>query len=386
MRIGIDARTLSYEYTGIPIYVHDTIKYWNEKYTDHEFFLFSNRDFQLDFSLKRNWHIVIDKHRFGTLWVHHRLHKLLKEYEVDVFWEPMNFLPKRISGIRYIVTVHDLAVFLHPEFGAITDVITERLLLKKSCRSADRIIAISQATKNDIKKYLGVRDEKISVIYNGDSPYTGKTPSYKNIEQDEVLDRWNLKEKEFFLFVGTIEPRKNIETIVKAFEKFKEKTSYLKKLVLVGKSGWKNSKIYNLIENSKFSKDIVLTGYVTEMEKECLYRNASALVFPSFHEGFGFPIVEAMSVGIPVITSRISSMPEVGGDAAIYLDESQISDADALERVMEDVSGFSQIKIDEICKQSFEQASKFSRKNGAEKIFEIITMKGGEIYGKNSNR
>lgn len=380
MRIGIDARTLSYEYTGIPIFLHDVLMYWNENNTEDDYFLFSNRKFTLDFELKNNWHVIIDKKPFGSIWEQIFVPHLLQKYNIDVFWEPMHFLPRHISNVKYIMTVHDLAVYQFPQYGAFSDTLLEHFLLPISCRRADKIIAVSKSTKKDIINFFGVEDNKISVIYNGDSSYLNKVNTYSDTEEQEILDKWRLTKKNFLLFVGTIEPRKNIITIVKSFEVLKEKGKYDGKLVIVGKTGWKYKKIFKQIYHSRFIEDILITGYVTNREKECLYRNALCFLYPSLYEGFGFPIIEAMSVGLPVITSNISSMPEVGGDVAKYLEESKLTDINSLCGIIEEVINYDEQDYEKIRTNSVIQASKFSRKQCADKIrIEIGKVKNEEI-------
>lgn len=384
MRIGIDARTLSYEHTGIPIFVHDVLQYWSEYKKDDEYYLYSNRDLNVDFELGDNWHIVIDKHRFGGIWVQTRLRRLIKRDKIEAFWEPMNFLPARIKGVSYYVTVHDLAVYLFPKFGAVTDSILERLLLKKSCKRADKIIAISESTKRDIATHLGIQDEKIEVIYNGDSPYKNKAVSYSEDTGKEILSKWNLIKREYLLFVGTIEPRKNVGTIVAAYEQLRDTGEYTGKLVIAGKQGWKCTKIIEAIENNKYRDDIVVTGYISEAEKECLYRNAQCLVFPSLYEGFGFPILEAMSVGLPVVTSNVSSMPEVGLDAAFYVEESDLHNEEIIAKVIHDALNISDEERIKLRDKMNRIVNSHSRLDSAENIYQLIAGKGQE-YGKNIN-
>ena len=384
MRIGIDARALSYEYTGIPVYVHDVLKYWNEKKKDDEYYLYSNRPLQIDFDLGENWHVVIDEHRFGGIWVQTRLRKLLERDKIEAFWEPMNFLPGRIKGVKYFVTIHDIAVYLFPQYGAYTDAILERLLLKRSSKRADKIIAISKATKNDIVSHLGVPEDKVRVIYNGDSPYKGKEVSYTVLQEQGILGRWKLDKNKFLLFVGTIEPRKNIDTIIRAYECLRDNREYTGKLVIAGKQGWKCTKIIEAIENNKYRDDIVVTGYISEAEKECLYRNAQCLVFPSLYEGFGFPILEAMSVGLPVVTSNVSSMPEVGLDAAFYVEESDLHNEEIIAKVIHDALNISDEERIKLRDKMNRIVNSHSRLDSAENIYQLIAGKGQE-YGKNIN-
>lgn len=372
MRIGIDARTLSYDYTGIPTYVHDVIRVWNEEGTENEYYLYSNREFKLDFKLGSNWHVVIDKHRFGTIWAIMRIPKLLKNDSIEAYWEPMNFLPPRIRGTKYYVTVHDLAVYLFPNLGTFTDALMEKLLLKKSCKRADKIIAISKATKNDIVHNLGIEDNKISVIYNGDSTYTVDNASYTESQGKEILEKWGLSKEKFLLYVGTIEPRKNVGTILAAYEYLRENETFDGKLVIAGKVGWKSGKTLKEISKSKYRHDIVLTGYITETEKECLYRNAACLAFPSLYEGFGFPLVEAMSVGIPVVTSRVSSLPEVGGDIPFYVDAEKVKDGTAVAEKFKEALLLDITEKETLRKNSYNRALQFDRCRTAKDLGKMI--------------
>ena len=373
MRIGIDARSLSYEYTGIPTYVHDMIMYWNMKDTDHEFFLYTNRPFDLDFDLRDNWHIVVDEYRYGGIWIQVRLRSLLKRDGIDVFWEPMNFLPVRIPGVRYVNIINDLSAYKNHRYGTVTDNILERLFLMPSCRRADTIVAISEFTKSDIVKELGVDPDRVRVIYIGDSPYNGRDESYSQKERDNIFSARNITGRDFLLYVGTIEPRKNIITIVKAFETLKVKGNFTGKLVLAGKRGWKSEGIFEVIESSPFREDIVVTGFVSATEKECLYREAACLVFPSFEEGFGLPIVEAMSVGCPVVTAAVSSMPEVGGDVALYLEREHLTDPTALADRITEVLSLDEQERRVLADKARERALKFNRKESSEQLFDVLT-------------
>ncbi|SFP37189.1 Glycosyltransferase involved in cell wall bisynthesis [Butyrivibrio proteoclasticus] len=375
MRIGIDARTLSYEYTGIPIFVYDVLKCWNEENTDDEFFLYSNRPFELDFKLKDNWHIVIDEYGLGTIWVQLRLAELIKKDKLDVFWEPMNFLPRKVRGTNYCVTVHDLAVYKNASFGTFKEFVMERLFIAKSCRTADKIIAISEATKREILNELKVSEEKVKVIHNGDSPYNGKEKNYSDYEKKQIQKKWNVVSNKYLLYVGTIEPRKNITTIVKAFNVLKANGDFEGKLVLAGKRGWKSDSIFQTIMDSTYKDDIVVTGYVTEIEKECLYREASCLLFPSFEEGFGFPIVEAMSVGLVVITADTSSMPEVGGDVAFYVNKQDICNEHELARQVNKALGLSDAELKLYAERAKKRALTFNRHDAAQKILKELKSK-----------
>ena len=376
MRIGIDVRVLSYEFTGIPIYVSEMIRYWSMDEQEDEFFLYSNKPLKINDLPGDNWHIIIDRHRFGGIWAKTRLRRLLVRDRIDVYWEPMNFLPRRIRGVKYVVTVHDIAVYLNPSYGSFTDSILERAFLPGSCKRADRIVAISESTKKDIVSHFGVTGDKIEVIHNGDSPYTGKERSYSDSQLKECCERWGITPGNYLLFVSTLEPRKNVVTIVKAYDILRSSGRFGGRLVLAGKKGWKSESIFEQIENSPYKEDIIVTGYVSDIDKECFYRNAACFVFPSFYEGFGFPIVEAMSVGLPVVTSDVSSMPEVGGDEAFYIPADRLTEAGCLADAVGRVLEMDEENRKALAMREQKRVERFSRKKCAQKVLECIKNTG----------
>lgn len=367
MNIGIDVSLLKINLAGMGVYVKEMIEKFSSLDNENHYFLFTNADFLCEISVGANFEVVKNKVKPHILWLKVVLPFLLKKNKIDVFWQPDHILPIKVKGIKYYVTIHDLSGYKLQNVALKKVEIVSKLFMKKTCKDASKIITISEYTKRDIIDCLSVDPEKIEVIYNGDSPY--KKPTIITKEQNEVCKKkYNIK-KPYFLFVGTINPRKNVLTIVKAFNKTKVKKD--SQLVIVGEYGWNSQDVRNEIEKSEYKDDIIVTGYVSESEKEILYRNASCFVFPSILEGFGLPILEAMSVGIPVITSNVSSLPEVGGDAAIYL--SNYNDSDELSQHMIGVLDLSDEKRKEIAQKGIEQANKFSREECAEKTLKLIT-------------
>lgn len=336
MRIGIDAKALSKRFTGIGVYVRELIRWFNEQDTKDEFFLFSNRDFKLDFPLNSNFHKIIYPARVGSWGVMFKLPKLLNDMGIDLFWGPEHCLPLLRCRCKKVVTIHDLAFLRNPGWGSLYNALLQNIMVRPVCRKADKVIAISQATARDIIEILHVDAQHIQVIYNGDSPYNHQLRNFSKEEIAEIRCKYKLPGS-YFLFVGTISPRKNIPTIVAAYNRYRQKNRHQQeKLVLVGGLGWRYKKSLQAIKASPYKTDILMAGYCTDVEREFFYRNAQSLLFPSLWEGFGLPIVEAMSVGTPVITSRISSLPEVGGKHAFYTDNPK--DADALCSLMEKVT------------------------------------------------
>lgn len=242
-----------------------------------------------------------------------------------------------------------------------------RFILDHSCKGADGIIVPSIATKNDLVEHFSVEPRKISVIYEGGDKETNVKPA----GEQELNEKYQIK-KPYFLYVGTLQPRKNIETIIDAFLCL-AKGELTSQLVLAGGTGWGMDKVLEKIQKSGFKDRIVLTGYVSEEEKAGLYKNAEAFLFPSLYEGFGIPILESFSYGVPVITARNSSLPEVGGDAAIYI-ENVMSSAELEER-MKMVLGLSKADRMLLSEKGIRQFNRFTWKKCAREIFDLFCEK-----------
>lgn len=250
-----------------------------------------------------------------------------KEKEFDIYWEP-NFIPLPQIKSKYIVTsVHDFSFkhyrdFLPKERKEYFDKYFDERVKESDC-----LICFSEHIKNEIKGMLKYCDSEITVI-----PHGVRHDIFK-VYEDHELDT-ELPDK-FMLFVGSIEPRKNLKRLLKAYDSIDKSLKEAYKLVLAGFKGWENSEIMELINNNE--QYISYIGYVSDERLAKIYNKSSLFVFPSIYEGFGLPILEAMACGTPVITSHTSSMPEVGGDAAIYCDPYSIEDiADKIVKVLND--------------------------------------------------
>ncbi len=226
---------------------------------------------------------------------------------------------------KLAVTVHDLSPVMAPEFYNVKRRLWHKFLnYKKALERADIIFTVSEYTKNDLIKIFSVPAEKIKVVYPGVS-HKAFHPNLPENYLREVRNLYSLPGK-FILFLNTVEPRKNLGTLVKAFEKLQDSTN----LVVAGRLGWKYRADFKLINNSRKLNKIKYIGYVQEQHKPALIKLASALVYPSFYEGFGFQLLEAMAVGTPVVASQLTSIPEVTGDAALLVnpyDENSLAEA-----------------------------------------------------------
>ena len=237
--------------------------------------------------------------------------KLLTGVKNDVFFSPAHYIPRFISTPT-VVTIHDLSFHYFPEDFLKRDLFKLKNWTKYSVHKAKKIIAVSNTTKNDLVKIYKLPSEKIQVIYNGYEKEAGKT------KVDQKLIK-RLKNNFYILYVGTLQPRKNIPALIDAFYEFvKDNREF--KLVIAGKKGWLYEKIFNKVRNLGLERNIIFAGYISNATLKELYKNAFCFVHPSLYEGFGIPILEAMSEGCPVISSDKSSLPEVGGNAALYFD------------------------------------------------------------------
>ncbi len=287
-----------------------------------------------DMPFKQSWLMPLGMYiRMGKLGSIIPYEKLLHtENDITVFF---NYLvPLGLKG-KTIITVYDMVCARYPET---MDKKNKRLLTKhlpESCKKAEKIMTISEFSKREIMECLNVPEEKICVAYCGVnrkvySPF--KDPKQAENARTRITKKWNIKDG-FLLYLGTLEPRKNVGLLIDAFEKVKEKYPHLK-LVVGGGLGWNYEPILQKIEQSAYAEDIIRTGYLSESDKIDLYRCADLFVFPSLYEGFGLPVLEAMACGTLVLTSDTSSLPEVVGDAGWLSDP---HDADAFASKIDEI-------------------------------------------------
>ena len=283
-----------------------------------------------------------------------------------------NFLiPPGAKG-KKVVTVHDFGFIRYPETVTRRTRIMLKSRLKRSIKRSDKIIVISEFTAKEFTELYGVPKEKMSVIYCGVD-----TEKFHKIECEdecaEILKAKGLKDKGYFLYLGTIEPRKNIYALVGAYAKMVKRLESEGKeaypLVLAGKLGWYYDKILERIKAEGIEDRIILPGYLSEYEKVCLYSRARAFVFPSLYEGFGIPILEAMACGAPVLTANAASLPEVAGDAALLCDPKSEDDiAECMYALATD---------DSLCEKleaaGYMRAKLFTWEKEADKLYDIYT-------------
>lgn len=251
---------------------------------------------------------------------------------IDLVHE-LAFVAPLIMPRPFVVTVHDLSFIRYPERLPASRRLYLRALTGASCRAARRVIAVSQSTADDLVKLLGVPRAKIDVILHGVESRFAPLPP----DQIAAFRATHSLPDQFFFFVGTIEPRKNLPTLIKAYAALPEATRGRVKLVLAGGAGWDGGAAKATAEACGVAADVLFPGYVPDEALPFWYNSSLALVYPSIFEGWGLPIVEAMACGAPVIVSNVSSMPEAAGDAGVCLPPDDISAwTAALARAVED--------------------------------------------------
>ena len=264
---------------------------------------------------------------------------------VDKFFSPHIFLSATSPKCEKIVTFHDLSFEKYPQFYSSQKNFWHfSMNPPKQAAEADKIIAVSESTKEDLIELYGIEPEKIKVIYSGLSSKTTRIVFPQ--EKIYVRKKYGLPEN-YILYLGTLEPRKNIISLLKAFEKSKMagalKNSNFK-LVIAGAKGWLYDDIFKTAQKFSSRNDIVFTGFIESKDKPVLYEMAKLFVYPSFYEGFGFPPLEAMAQKTPVITSGISSIPEAVSNAAITVNPSNPDELrEAMEKVLTDEKLYKQL-------------------------------------------
>ncbi|HEU0183920.1 MAG TPA: glycosyltransferase family 1 protein [Blastocatellia bacterium] len=340
---------------------------------DHSYDLVSPYDFDFDYNgdkpknLNRQ-HIPV-RSIFNKWWLV-GLPTLLWIYRADVF-HGTNYCIPLFAPCPTVVTIHDLSLFTQSHTHEAVNVKQGKRRMPIMARLASRIIAPSEWTKREVIENLRVSSEKVRVIH--EAAREGMKPLPPNLCQG-ALDKYRIRPP-FLLYVGTIEPRKNLPTLIRAYDDLLRTTPLRPQLVLAGGRGWLCDGIYKLVEDLKLQDQVHFTGYVEDADLPALYSAAEAFIYPSLYEGFGLPPLEAMACGAPVITSDISSLPEVVGKAGLT---HAPTDARALTEAM--------VKLlrDETAREHFrreglKQAAKFSWERAAretQSVYDEVLRKG----------
>lgn len=329
-RIGIDARHIYRQRAGIGQYTYNLVKHCARLEKNASFYLYVDTKAHETFEIPniKIQRLGNDSSRFGRLqklyspfWMNFVLPKYLHK-QIDVFHSPNYLLPPS-TFCKSIVTVHDLIFLKYPETYDFLYPKYLKLLVPKSLQRADKIIAVSETTRNDLLEWLKIKEEKICVIYNGIG--NEFLPIYDKTLLENKRQQMNLPE-DFLLYVGTIELRKNLGVLLDAFRKLKKQHQIPHKLVLVGKKGQGWQEIRNLPSKLGIESDVIFRGYVCLDDLVYLYNLSDVFIYPSIYEGFGIPVFEAMACGTPVVASNTSSIAEIAKGCAFLVDSASSED------------------------------------------------------------
>ncbi|MDP2933141.1 MAG: glycosyltransferase family 1 protein [bacterium] len=332
MRIGIDCRTVlnpdAGEKAGIAHYTYHLVKNLLSQDKIDEFVLFFDhrargiyKDFLHPNTVIRFFNYSRYKKYLPFFYSHILSASTLSAEKLDVYHSPANIVPLGYQG-KFAVTVHDLAIYREPKVFPSRQGFSIKYLVPKSIHRASEIIAVSESTRKDIMDFFQVPKEDISVIYEGvDHARFGK--SYNLLEVKEYLKKTYKIKKDYILFVGTLEPRKNLIRLLEAFYHLITSNPDLAskyQLVLVGHRGWLYDEIFEEVKSRGLESYVVFTGYLPSYDLPQLYAASTFFIYPSIYEGFGLPVLEAFAAGVPVITSNNSSLAEIAKGAALLID------------------------------------------------------------------
>lgn len=379
MNIGFDAKRAYHNSTGLGHYSRTLITSLAEFFPEHQYYLFNPKHSSV-FKLpdKKNIIEVLPKGFLNTLfrsaWRSSWVKKDIKRLHIDLYHGLSHEIPIGIqkTGIRSIVTIHDLIHERHPEQYNPLDVKIYNRKFRYACSHADKIIAISEQTKKDIINFYQIPAGKISVCYQSCGPDFGKTVSE---EQKKIIRNKYGLPQQFFLYVGSIIERKNLLNICKAIFNLRGELDI--PLVIIGNGGKYKQKVKEYIDRNNLAGKIIFLSeteiartspeFQTAKDFPAIYQSAIAMIYPSFFEGFGIPVLEALWSKLPVITSDLSSLPEAGGDAAYYVDPANDEEiSSAMKKIFFDKNFTEQMK-----EKGWRHAQGFTQQKSAGAVMEI---------------
>ncbi len=364
LKIGFDAKRAFLNKSGLGNYSRNTIQSLSSFYPDNQYYLFTPKQNPERFQSPQNSVIVMPNNfwwrALKPFWRTYRISDLAQQAQLDLYHGLSHELPIGIekSGIKSIVTMHDLIFIRFPELYKPAD---RKIYLRKvqhACHASDKIIAISKQTKHDLVDYFDLPSKKIKVIYQSINPLFFQQGNEEARQQ--VREKYQLPSK-FLLTVGTIEARKNLFCILKAMEQLPGDLP----LVIVGQKTSYLDSLQPLVE--KLNKRLIFLHQINDQELSLLYQLARVMIYPSVFEGFGLPVAEAQASGCPVITSSVSSLPEAGGEGAHYIKPPNYNELSA---------GIKQILNDEdyrnqLIEKGFQNAQRFTPEAYATQLMKL---------------
>lgn len=380
MKIAIDIRCLMHKnYSGVAEYTYNLLDNLFKIDRQNQYILFYNSKKNITANLPqfpysnvkfKGFTYPNKLFNFSVRFLHWpQIDKMLGG--VDIFFIPnFNFLSLS-SNCKKILTVHDLSFEIYPNFFSLKRKLWHRIIApRKIIRQADSLIADSQSTKNDLIELYQVAAGKIKIIHLGVDRLLYKKIEPSNLNLKLIKDKYKLPDQ-FILYLGTIEPRKNIESIIESFNLLKIDSSFQDlNLVIAGEAGWRCKQVFEMASKSKYKDQIKFIGYVKKSDKPYLYNLTETFLFPSFYEGFGLPILEAQACGTPVITSTNSSLPEITADSAFLINPDNLTE---IKNAIRQILTNQELKNDLINK-GLENSAKFTWQKCAQETLQLFNI------------
>jgi len=368
MKIALDIRGIDGAHGGKGIWTANVLKSILNQDRENEYFLYANKKYESEYQYLPNVHVVRIKGK-SFLW-HWNFYKTMTEDKIDVFIATESYIvpflhdPKKL---KVALVVHDLVAFKSPAKHQRRATWIERITLKKAVKKSKWIFTVSQYTKKDLVErfpHLSLKN-KTKVVYAGVRDVFSRIMDANKIV--EVQRRYNL-DPDYIMMAGTLEPRKNIIGALEAYNLLSPKNRQGHRFVIVGKKGWYYKQIFKKVKELNLLLNVKFLEYIPDDDLVTLMQGAKIFLFPSFYEGFGLPILEAMQCGVPVLASRVTSIPELGVDAVHYADPSDFVDlADGITQLLDNEDYRKELRA-----KGFEQVKNFSWGRTAKNILENI--------------
>lgn len=369
MIIAVNTRLLLQgKLEGIGWFTKETLSRMVMDHPEHRFIFIFDRPYSQEFIFSDNVTPVVlfppTRHPLlWMIWFELQIPRILNKYKADLFFSPDGYLSLS-TKVNQLAAIHDINFAHRPKDLPWLKAAYYNFFFPRFARKAKRIVTVSAYSKEDIHQTYQIPSHRIDVVYNGIN--TLYTPTGEK-ERKAVKAAYS-QGKDYFLFIGSLHPRKNIVGLLKAFDAFRASVDSDVKLLIVGGSMFKTGEIQQAYQAMRYKSEVVFTGRVTSEQLHQILGAALALTFVPFFEGFGIPVIEAMSAGVPVISSNTTSLPEVGGDAVLYVDPHDVNQLkDAMVRMSEDDT-----LRQGLIEAGFRQKEKFSWDKTARLLWESI--------------
>jgi len=369
VKIAVNTRLLVKDkLEGIGWFTYESLKRITRQHSEHEFIFIFDRPYSDDFIFSDNITAVKigpqARHPFlYYYWFNYSIPKVLNQYKVDLFLSPDGHLPLT-SKVKSLSVIHDLNFEYYPKDLPYTERLFHRKYFPQFAKNATRLATVSKYSKQDIINQYKIDESKIEVVYNGaNEKFIPLSDNIKKLVREKFTGG-----KPYFIFIGALNPRKNLVNLLKAFDDFKRTDRNSIQLLIVGEKMFKTNDIFETYENMNFKADVNFSGRLNGIELHKALASAMALTYVSYFEGFGIPIVEAFYTETVVITSNVTSMPEVAGDAALFVDPFSPED---ISKALTKIATNPELRKSLISKGKIRK-EKFNWQNTADKLWDAI--------------